>query len=146
MGHLASTFVNARKRFACVPLLLAVGGCVPFAVVEERTGAVVENRDNVGYLLDVDRGDAPGGVGHGLVWTLPANVHAWAFDVSGSEPTDLVLLTTSCIELDRIAVQGTVSAVVDGGVFVEVGPLSQPVGPLSSLSEGRSVCGGGLEP
>ncbi len=142
LGHLAaSRIVNATgTRVALLWLAFIVAACVPFAVVEDRTGAVVENHDHVPYLLDIDRGDTPGGVGRGLTWALPPDTRAWAFDVPGSGRADLVLFSTSCMELDRVAVDGTVIAVIEGGRFSSVTALGQLSKTPPVLEEGRHGC------
>lgn len=135
-----SVVIATATRAALLSLAFLVVACVPLAVVEDRTGAVVENHDSTPYLLDVDRGDTPGGVGRGLTWALPPNARGWAFDVPGSGRTDLVLFSTSCEELDRVAVDGTVIAVIEGGRLSSVAPLGRLGETPPLLEEGRYGC------
>jgi hypothetical protein len=113
----------------CIWLLSTVllsSGCIPFAIPEERTGAIVENRDQLTYLLDFEEAGIPVEPGPRLAWELPPGAPAWAMDTPGRGSGDLVLMTPACEVLDRVALDGsTLVVVVEGARFSSVTELGE---------------------
>jgi hypothetical protein len=121
MGHLAQATQLTRIR-ACLGIFLAVGmsGCIPFAIREESSGALVENRDQVTYLVELQEDGVPVEATR-LVWEVPPGPEAWTKSGNGSGRAELVLLTETCQVLDHVALDDRMlDIVIEGATFSNV--------------------------